>query len=153
MLWLLFGTPCAVLLLFGQEKCRAAIMNYLCVHNNETETMCRLQEVASPRDWTSHVTWPHPPPPPHCLQLSAWTTVRKTCPQVRRQKGVLSLPGYTETNQEKRQIRELQQQIKERDEQIRDLHHQLQVSDSQVREKDAVVTARHEEIQQLRQQF
>lgn len=79
--------------------------------------------------------------------------MRKTCPQVRRQKGVLSLPGYTETNQEKRQIRELQQQIKERDEQIRDLHHQLQVSDSQVREKDAVVTARHEEIQQLRQQF
>ena len=49
------------------------------------------------------------------------------------------------------QIREMQQQQDEHTEQIQDLRQQLQVSSGCIQEKDAVITAKQQEIQQLRQ--
>ena len=50
-----------------------------------------------------------------------------------------------------RQIRELQQQQEECKEQIQDLRQQLEVSNGHIQEKDAAITARQQEIQQLQQ--
>ena len=50
-----------------------------------------------------------------------------------------------------KKIMELQQTQKECIKQIKDLQHQLKVSHGQIREKDAVIAARQQEMQQLQQ--
>ena len=50
-----------------------------------------------------------------------------------------------------KKIMELQQTQKECSKQIKDLQHQLKVSHGQIREKDAVIAARQQEMQQLQQ--
>ena len=50
-----------------------------------------------------------------------------------------------------RQILKLQQQQEECNQQLQDLQHQLNISDSQIREKDALIAARQQEMQQLQQ--